>query len=122
MEVIAAAAIIGGVVLAFVFFYFVPLGLWVQAWTSGAHVGIGTLLAMRLPEVDDSLRVVGLELVLRRGGMFGANPQGNRIGAESDALFIVADRIDRHADRDSCRADKHRTGGDSSDSRNELGI
>ncbi|HSF15000.1 MAG TPA: flotillin-like protein FloA [Vicinamibacteria bacterium] len=35
--------------------YFVPIGLWIAAWSSGASVGIGTLIAMRLRRVPPSL-------------------------------------------------------------------
>ncbi len=35
----------------FVFIYFVPVGLWIAATASGAGVGIGTLVAMRLRRV-----------------------------------------------------------------------
>jgi uncharacterized protein YqfA (UPF0365 family) len=34
-----------------IIFYFVPLGLWIAAMSSGAYVGIGTLIAMRLRRV-----------------------------------------------------------------------
>ena len=37
--------------LAF-FFYFVPLGLWITAIFSGARVGLGTLIGMRLRKVN----------------------------------------------------------------------
>ena len=34
--------------------YFVPVGLWIAAFSSGAYVGIGTLIAMRLRRVPPS--------------------------------------------------------------------
>jgi uncharacterized protein YqfA (UPF0365 family) len=34
--------------------YFVPMGLWIAAFSSGAYVGIGTLVAMRLRRVAPS--------------------------------------------------------------------
>ncbi len=37
--------------------YFVPLGLWIAAFSSGAYVGIGTLIAMRLRRVPPSIIV-----------------------------------------------------------------
>ena len=48
--------IIGIVVLVLVtfFLYFVPLGLWITAIFSGARVGIGTLIGMRLRKVNPS--------------------------------------------------------------------
>jgi uncharacterized protein YqfA (UPF0365 family) len=49
---------VGAFFIAFVAFfilaiilYFVPLGLWIAAMSSGAYVGIGTLIAMRLRRV-----------------------------------------------------------------------
>ncbi len=47
--------------------YFVPLGLWVQAWTSGAPVGIGTLIAMRLRKVAPAAIVTPRIAALRAG-------------------------------------------------------
>ncbi len=54
MDFGAAALIIGGVavlVVLILFFYFVPLGLWVTALFSGVKVRIGTLIGMRLRKV-----------------------------------------------------------------------
>ena len=46
-------AIIAVVVLAFVIvlMYLVPLRLWIAAWSSGAYVGLVTLIGMRLRRV-----------------------------------------------------------------------
>ncbi|MFB1004689.1 MAG: flotillin-like protein FloA [Bacteroidia bacterium] len=52
--------IIGGVVLLFVFLYFVPVGLWVTAQVSGARVGIVQLIVMRIRKVPPSLIVNAL--------------------------------------------------------------
>ncbi len=43
--------LVGSLVVLGLFFYFVPVRLWVAAWSSGAHVGIFTLIAMRLRRV-----------------------------------------------------------------------
>jgi uncharacterized protein YqfA (UPF0365 family) len=40
------------VLLIFFFFYFVPVGLWITAIFSGARVGLGTLVGMRLRKVS----------------------------------------------------------------------
>lgn len=37
--------------------HFVPVGLWIAAYSSGAYVGIGTLIAMRLRRVPPSIIV-----------------------------------------------------------------
>jgi uncharacterized protein YqfA (UPF0365 family) len=42
------------VLLIFLFFYFVPVGLWITAIFSGARVGLGTLIGMRLRKVNPS--------------------------------------------------------------------
>lgn len=42
---------VGGIVLVAMFLYVVPLGLWIAAMASGAGVGIGQLIAMRLRRV-----------------------------------------------------------------------
>ena len=44
------------VLLGFIM-YFVPLGLWIAAFSSGAYVGIGTLIAMRLRRVPPGVIV-----------------------------------------------------------------
>ena len=51
--------VFGGGALFFLllFFYFVPIGLWVAATFSGAGVGIGQLIAMRLRRVPPALIV-----------------------------------------------------------------
>jgi uncharacterized protein YqfA (UPF0365 family) len=46
------AGIVILVLLIFLFFYFVPVGLWITAIFSGARVGLGTLIGMRLRKVS----------------------------------------------------------------------
>ena len=43
---------IGVLFILYIFFYFVPVGLWISANLSNARVGIGQLIAMRLRRVD----------------------------------------------------------------------
>ncbi len=66
-EFLAILIIVGGIVALALIFYFVPIGLWIQAWTSGAHVGIGTLIAMRLRKVTPSAIVSPRIAALRAG-------------------------------------------------------
>ncbi len=47
----------GGLFFLMLFFYFVPVGLWVAATFSGAGVGIGQLIAMRLRRVPPAMIV-----------------------------------------------------------------
>ena len=54
MEAAAIPFIVLGtalVVVLFLFFYFVPVGLWITALFSGVRVGLGTLIGMRLRKV-----------------------------------------------------------------------
>ena len=64
-----------GVIL---FLYLVPVGLWIAAWSSGAPVGIFTLIAMRLR------RVVPGDIV---------NP---RISAIKAGLDLTTDDLESH--------------------------
>ena len=43
--------LIGAVVILIVFLYIVPIPLWIAAWSSGAYVGLPTLVGMRLRRV-----------------------------------------------------------------------
>ena len=65
--------IIGGVVLLFVFLYFVPVGLWVTAQVSGARVGIVQLIVMRIRKVPPSLIVNALINANKAGLLVTAN-------------------------------------------------
>ena len=40
------------VVALLILFSFVPIGLWISALAAGVHVGIGTLVGMRLRRVS----------------------------------------------------------------------
>jgi uncharacterized protein YqfA (UPF0365 family) len=65
-------------VLFFIIMYFVPLGLWIAAFSSGASVGIGTLIAMRLRRVPPAAIV---------------NP---RISAVKAGLAVSVDELEAH--------------------------
>lgn len=99
MAAIAVFIIMAGIIGAFVFFYFVPLGLWIQAWTSGAHVGIGTLIAMRLRKVPP-VRIVGPRIAALRAGInvSMAQLEGHYLaGGDVDVVvkaLISADKAD----------------------------
>ncbi len=93
------AGIVGIVALLFVmlFFYFVPLGLWITAIFSGVRVGIGTLVGMRLRKVNPAAIVrplisatkAGLELNINQ--MEAHHLAGGDVGRVVTAL-ISADR------------------------------
>ena len=69
---------VAGLVGVGLFFYFVPVGLWVAATFSGAGVSIGQLIAMRLRRVSPSLIV---------------NP---RISAVKAGLNLTVDMLEAH--------------------------
>lgn len=60
---IAALIFIAGLIVL----WFVPVGLWVQAFISGASVGIGTLVGMRLRKVPPASIVVPRISALKAG-------------------------------------------------------
>ncbi len=84
------------IVLSFLL-YFVPIGLWITALFSGVHVGIGTLIGMRLRKVNPSEIVrplisatkAGLDLDI--GQMEAHYLAGGNVGRVVTAL-ISADR------------------------------
>src|SRR5690606_15957137 len=99
MAALAVVIILAGILGAFVFFYFVPVGLWIQAWTSGARVGIGYLIAMRLRKVSPALIVAPRIAALRAGinvtmeQLEGHYLAGGNVGLVVQAL-ISADKAD----------------------------
>jgi uncharacterized protein YqfA (UPF0365 family) len=54
----ALGLLIGVVVLLMFVLYFVPVPLWIAAWSSGAYVGLMTLIGMRLRRVPPSSVVI----------------------------------------------------------------
>jgi uncharacterized protein YqfA (UPF0365 family) len=98
-----ATALIGAIVVAVViaiislFFYFVPVGLWITAIFSGVRVGLGTLIGMRLRKVPPaeivrpliSATKAGIDLDV--GQMEAHYLAGGRVGSVVAAL-ISADR------------------------------
>lgn len=72
----AIAAVI--VVLAVVLMYFIPLRLWIAAWSSGAYVGLANLIGMRLRRVPPSTVVTA------------------RISASKAGLDISIDDLEAH--------------------------
>lgn len=66
MPIIAVGAFFG-IIGFFVLIYFVPVGLWIQALTSGAPVGIVTLFGMRLRKVPPAVIVSARITALKAG-------------------------------------------------------
>lgn len=59
--------IFGGIVLFFVFLYFVPLNLWITAVFSGVKVGLFELVAMRIRKVPPAVIVNSLITAVKAG-------------------------------------------------------
>jgi len=99
MEALLVFGIIVGIISVAVFFYFVPVRLWLQALTSGASVGIGTLIAMRLRKVPPAGIVMPRIAALRAGiavtieQLEGHFLAGGNVGLVVQAL-ISADKAD----------------------------
>jgi uncharacterized protein YqfA (UPF0365 family) len=96
---IAVVIILAGIFGSFAFFYFVPVGLWIQAWTSGAKVSIGYLIAMRLRKVPPA-SIVSPRIAALRAGINVTMEQleghflaGGNVGLVVQAL-ISADKAD----------------------------
>jgi uncharacterized protein YqfA (UPF0365 family) len=96
--IIVAAVLFGAfLILMSLFLYIVPVGLWVTAIFSGVHVGLGTLVGMRLRKVSPgdivrpliSATKAGLELDM--GQMEAHHLAGGNVGRVVTAL-ISADR------------------------------
>jgi uncharacterized protein YqfA (UPF0365 family) len=92
-----AAVVVVGIVSLGTFFYFVPVPLWIQAWTSDAYVGLGTLFGMRLRKVPPAAIVMPRIACLRAGisisieQLEGHYLAGGNVGLVAKAL-ISADR------------------------------
>ncbi|MFP4149209.1 MAG: flotillin-like protein FloA, partial [Nitriliruptoraceae bacterium] len=94
---IAATVIAVVIALITLFFYFVPVGLWITAIFSGVRVGLGTLIGMRLRKVQPaeivrpliSATKAGIDLDI--GQMEAHYLAGGRVGSVVAAL-ISADR------------------------------
>ena len=78
MELLLIPSALAVIVAFFAIMYFVPVGLWIAALSSGARVGMGTLIAMRLRRVPPAAIV---------------NP---RISAVKAGLDIPVDQLEAH--------------------------
>lgn len=59
--------VFGGIILFFVFLYFVPLNLWITAVFSGVKVGLFELVAMRIRKVPPGIIVNSLITAIKAG-------------------------------------------------------
>lgn len=60
-------AAFAGIVLLFIFLYFVPVGLWITAQFSNVKVGIGELIGMRIRKVPPSIIINSLITATKAG-------------------------------------------------------
>ncbi|PZX55661.1 flotillin-like protein FloA [Algoriphagus chordae] len=60
-------AAVAGIVLLFIFLYFVPVNLWITAQFSNVKVGIGELIGMRIRKVPPSIIVNSLITATKAG-------------------------------------------------------
>ncbi len=67
MIIPSVGVIIAIAIAMLVFFWFVPVGLWIQALISGAHVGLLNLIGMRLRKVPPSSIIVPRISALKAG-------------------------------------------------------
>jgi uncharacterized protein YqfA (UPF0365 family) len=67
MESLTILFVIGAVIFVLLFFYFIPVGLWISALASGVPVGIFNLIAMRLRKVPPSVIVNGMITAYKAG-------------------------------------------------------
>lgn len=75
------------VIFLFVFFNFIPVGLWISAFAAGVHVGIFTLIGMRLRRVSP----VKIILPLIKASKAGLEINVNQL----EAHFLAGGNVDR---------------------------
>ncbi|MFP4660702.1 MAG: flotillin-like protein FloA [Halanaerobiales bacterium] len=82
--------IIGLIVLAPLFFYFIPVGLWISALAAGVKIGIFNLIGMRLRRVPPSIIV---------GPMIKSHKAGISIKSDQlEAHYLAGGNVDRVVD------------------------
>ena len=87
IEITSMIIIIALVVLLSLFFSFVPVGLWISAHAAGVHIGIFTLVGMRLRRVIPS-RVVNPLIKATKAGL---NLSINQL----EAHYLAGGNVDR---------------------------
>ncbi|HEX6276162.1 MAG TPA: flotillin-like protein FloA [Polyangiaceae bacterium] len=82
---IAIAVIVGMIVLM----YLIPLRLWIAAWSSGAYVGLVTLVGMRLRRVPPSTLVTARISAVKAGLAISINDLEAHFLAGGDVVRVV---------------------------------
>jgi uncharacterized protein YqfA (UPF0365 family) len=83
---LVAAAVIVGIVLLM---YLVPLRLWIAAWSSGAYVGLVTLVGMRLRRVPPGTVVTARISAVKAGLAISINDLEAHYLAGGDVVRVV---------------------------------
>ena len=60
--------VVAAIVALYLFFHFIPLGLWVSALASRVHIGIGELVGMRLRRVPPRI-ILGSQISATKAGL-----------------------------------------------------
>jgi len=85
MDVMFIAALVGIILLILIFFYYVPIGLWLTAIVSGVKVSLIQLVLMRVRKVPPSIVV---------NSMINAHKAGIRLSRdELEAHYLAGGRV-----------------------------
>lgn len=87
MDTLVLVAIAAGLLVVWLFFYFVPVALWISALAAGVPVGPGTLIGMRLRKVSPH-RVIGPMIAAWKAGV---KPSV----ADLEAHYLAGGTVDR---------------------------
>ena len=85
-DFVLAGIIIGGSLFLFLFFYFIPVRLWVTALASGVRVSIFSLIGMRLRKVNPNI-IIPVKIKSKKAGLEIATN-------EMEAHFLAGGRVD----------------------------
>jgi uncharacterized protein YqfA (UPF0365 family) len=82
-----AAIVLVAVIAVAIFFYLVPIRLWIAAWSSGAYVGLSNLVGMRLRRVPPSTVVNARISAVKAGLAISID--------DLEAHFLAGGNVDR---------------------------
>jgi uncharacterized protein YqfA (UPF0365 family) len=84
---ILIALVVFSAVILWLFFYYVPIGLWITAIFSGVPVGIGALIGMRFRKVPPAVIV---------GGMINATKAGLKVDRDAmEAHYLAGGNVQK---------------------------
>lgn len=87
---IALIVMVGVIVFLSLFFYFIPIGLWISAVAAGVKIGFFNLIGMRLRRVVPSLIV---------GPMIKSHKAGLKLGSDQlEAHYLAGGNVDKVVD------------------------